>query len=225
MNPSILIGTPCHSHMVHSAFDSSMQRLARSPIAYEHVKVGGGGISWARNKIIAEFFNSSHTHLLFIDSDIEFEPGHVARLVNHNLPMVAAPYYVKSRHARLSGHPVLGYNYAGDEHVVPMAAVGTGFLLLNRETVTKLVDFCETAKNRAYIDPETKKKAWNICWVGVVEDPAHFSHPSYLTEDFGLCYTASLCEITPMLDRGFYVKHYGDISFPLVEPTSNQTSP
>lgn len=222
MTPYLCIGTPCHSHTVHNNFCASLQQLARSGLNYAHISLGGGGISMARNKIMAQFLKEPvYTHLLFIDSDIEFEPWMIANLISHNLPMVAAPYFCKKRNAGLSGMPKRGFIPTPDQKIIPMAAVGTGFLLLTREAVLKLAEFCEKSKEpRTYWDSEYGRTTHNICWQGVVNDPAHFEHQSYLTEDFGLCYTATLAGITPMLDRSFYVKHYGDIDFPLEDPVT-----
>lgn len=222
MKPFICIGTPCHSHQVHNAFCASMQKLARSGVNYAHVSLGGGGISMARNKILAQFLATPEfTHIHFIDSDIEFEPWMVANLVNHNLPLVAAPYFCKKRNAGLSGHPKKGFVPAEGQQVIPMAAVGTGFLMMTREAVLKLVEFCKTSPVlRTYWDAEYGRTSYDICWQGVVNDPEHFQRQTYLTEDFGLCYTATLAGITPMLDRSFYVKHYGDIDFPLEDPAT-----
>lgn len=222
MKPFICIGTPCHSHQVHNAFAASMQKLARSGLNYAHVSLGGGGISMARNKIISQVLATPEfTDLLFVDSDIGFEPWMAANLLAHNLPLVAAPYFCKKRNAGLSGHPKKGFVPKPDQQVIPMAAVGTGFLLIKREALETMAKYCENSPIlRKYYDAEYGRTAYDICWQGVVNDPEHFSHQTYLTEDFGLCYTATLAGITPMLDRSFYVKHYGDIDFPLDVPVA-----
>jgi hypothetical protein len=177
----------------------------------------------ARNKIISQVLHGKEpfTHLLFIDSDIEFEPWMIANLINHNLPMVAAPYFCKKRNSGLSGMPKRGFTPAPDQQIIPMAATGTGFLMLRRDALETLAKYCEKSPVlRTYWDAEYGRTAYDICWQGVVNDPEHFQHQTYLTEDFGLCYTATLAGIQPMLDRSFYVKHYGDIDFPLEAPVT-----
>lgn len=53
-------------------------------------------ISHARNAIVAEFLSRKEkTHLLFVDSDMEWMPHTIVRMLKANVPFAAAPYVQK----------------------------------------------------------------------------------------------------------------------------------
>ena len=75
-----------------SYFHKSNTDAVFYPIFFESL------ISRGRNAAVAEFLRSDATHILFIDSDITFEPEDVQKLIDSNKEVICSPYpkkYIK----------------------------------------------------------------------------------------------------------------------------------
>jgi hypothetical protein len=124
-------------------------------------------ITRARNYLVDEFLRSPYTHLMFIDSDINFNPQDVlalASLIGEDKPIIGAPYpkkciaWEKVRNAVDAGladeDPNILEKYTGDFVFNPtegttqikvtepteVLEVGTGFVLIAREVFEKFRD-------------------------------------------------------------------------------------
>lgn len=150
----ILVGTPMYAMKCHGAYLSSvlslMQlchqlgvRIAISTICNESL------LQRSRNYIADEFLRSGFTHLLFVDSDIQFRPEYVLALLMMDKDIVGGDYTNKKidweRLVR-SGLPADKLHLlAGDlptpaktgdlveTHVLP-----TGFMLIKRKVLEKI---------------------------------------------------------------------------------------
>jgi hypothetical protein len=117
-------------------------------------------ITRARNYLVDEFLRSGYTHLLFIDSDIHYEPQDVLALVALDKDVVGAPYPKKSINWRnitqamvrnpainpseLEGlvgdyvfNPVPGTKTFNVREPLEVLEIGTGFMMVKREVFDK----------------------------------------------------------------------------------------
>lgn len=100
-NVKLLICTPCYGGMCSEGYMMSIIKLLaelnNKNITFAVKTIGNESlISRARNALSSEFLMSDFTHLLFIDSDIEFEPIQVLRLLINNKPISCGAYPVKN---------------------------------------------------------------------------------------------------------------------------------
>ncbi|MBL8629654.1 MAG: hypothetical protein JNM81_08505 [Rhodospirillaceae bacterium] len=171
MATTVMIATPCYGGLVTHGFTTSLLRLM--PVAQKSginliVNLSGGDalITRARNNMVAEFLRSKASHLMFIDADISFDPEQFIKLVVANKDVTAALYPAKAYDwAELpgrvrSGEPLdkAGLHYVAEQCVgdqlkfdgdfVTAEYVGTGFLLIKRDVIERMI--------AAY--PETKYK-------------------------------------------------------------------
>jgi hypothetical protein len=122
------------------------------PITFESL------VPRARNSAVAHFMVSDCSHLIFIDSDIEFQPEDVMRLVETQKPVICAAYPQKWLHTEKIKHvfrmePVpenpmslCTVHSVHLENTSPEASTGlltanyatTGFLVIQREVFEKL---------------------------------------------------------------------------------------
>lgn len=134
----------CKEHNINASFH---------PITFESL------ISRARNASIAHFMSDeSNTHILFIDSDIEFKPEDVLKLIQSNKSVVSAGYPQKWLHTGkmeqvFSETPIpsnpLELCTVHSTHLYPydqdigecMTAkyCTTGFLLVERSVIAKMM--------------------------------------------------------------------------------------
>ena len=166
-------------------------------------------ITRARNYLVDEFLRSDCTHLLFLDSDIHFNPQDVVALMALDKDVIGAPYPKKSinwaniAHAART-HPNLDAkeleNLVGEyvfnvvhgtqqfqvSEPLEVMEIGTGFMMVKREVFSKFKD--------AY--PELQYKPDHVgqahfdgsryihAYFDTVIDPV--SH-RYLSEDYMFC--------------------------------------
>ncbi len=86
MVPHLYIGVPCYGGNLQAGFAQSLLEL-RALLIEKRVThdieflIGESLIDRARNNIAAKFLRSGATHLMFIDSDIDFEAADVIKLL------------------------------------------------------------------------------------------------------------------------------------------------
>lgn len=100
MTPSILFCTPCYGGMVTAQhFQSCMnlkEELTRQGIAHDWlIGVNESLVTRARNEMTATFLKTEHSHMMWLDADIAFEPEHVAKLWNLQVDIAVGLYSMK----------------------------------------------------------------------------------------------------------------------------------
>ena len=95
---SIFVATPVHSevsiHYTKSLLELQKHGFKNGYKVYFQL-MKSSLVTQGRNMCVAAFLKSKATHMLFIDSDIGFEPGAAERLVNCNKELVSIPYPLK----------------------------------------------------------------------------------------------------------------------------------
>jgi hypothetical protein len=205
---SILLATPCYGGMANILFFNAILKLQRAcdarGVGLEILLAGGDAlITRARSRIATDFLETSHTHLMFVDADIAFEPDHLFRLLESGKPIVGGVYPFKKVHwekipdavrrgARDLQAAALGYVVRflpnPDQTVElengfgPVAYVGAGFMLIAREVLQTLAAahpelHCTIADLNAAPKP-------TIMFFEEMIDPRTHDH---LSEDYAFC--------------------------------------
>lgn len=117
-------------------------------------------ITRARNYLVDEFLRSGFTHMLFLDSDIHFDPRDVIALLALDKDIIGAPYPKKSIRwgavidavkrnpdiqpaelAKVTGdyvfNPVPGTEKFSIGEPIEVLEIGTGFMMIKREVFEK----------------------------------------------------------------------------------------
>lgn len=154
----ILIGTPTYNGQVTGQYTRSLLQLFQEfgpSLTWETTKAVM--ITWARNYLASVMLAGDYTHLLFIDADVDFEPGLVRRMIEFDRPIVAAAYPMRSLNiaafhaaAQRYAKPAVAFAAALDfpiELEEPRVAQGdffralfapTGLMLIKREVLETL---------------------------------------------------------------------------------------
>lgn len=117
-------------------------------------------ITRARNYLTDEFIRSNYTHLLFLDSDIEFNPMDILALLHLDKDIIGAAYPKKSikwdnvsevvkKHPNISStelegvtgdfvfNPVPGTSQFSIQEPLEVLEIGTGFMMIKKQVFEK----------------------------------------------------------------------------------------
>jgi len=207
--PFVVIATPCFGGLVNQAYMLSITRLmiaVGDQIELSLMLLGNDAlITRARATLVAKFLDIPQaTHLMFIDSDIGFEPEQFARLFRQNKDFTAAMYPIKeidwnrlpARHA--DGEPInaAGLNFVGtlcsgdeskvEDEFATAKYAGTGFQLIKRHVIEQLAAAHPELKFHAIHaqDPESPSMDNRYALFDPIIDP---ETGEYLSEDYSFC--------------------------------------
>ena len=162
----LFIATPMYGGMAHGLYMKSALDLQTTMSKYGietkfSFLFNESLITRARNYLVDEFLRSDFTHLLFIDSDIHFNPQDVLALLALKKDVIGAPYPKKSinwtnvAHAART-HPTLdpkeletlvgeyvfnvvkGTSQFTVTEPLEVMEIGTGYMLIKRDVFNKM---------------------------------------------------------------------------------------
>jgi len=186
-------------------------------------------ITRARNKLVAQFLETDHTHLFFIDADISFQPDDFIRVLNLDKPISTAPYPIKKMERLKDGDASLGwcvnfpvgkYNFKDNENGYKICDyAGTGFMCIQRsvfQTILKkypqieyLTEVIVRLDDNGKVNGK-KEYAFFDCGIqgqGILEDKNNTKR--YLSEDFYFCALWQQCGGEIWTDITSELKHIG----------------
>jgi hypothetical protein len=205
----IWLAAPCYGGMANIAFMRSvldLQAACQQRGIGLHVELMGGDalITRARSRLAAQFLASDATHLFYVDADIGFRPENVFRLLKAGHAVSGGVYplkrveWDKARKASLAGAPdleaaSLGYvvrfiptpdnSVEVENGFAKVTYVGTGFMMLKRDAVQKVVAAHPELTARM---GDMADKAAAEC-VMIFETMIEPETGQYLSEDYAFC--------------------------------------
>lgn len=210
MTESILFATPmyggqCTEPFFHSAM-RTVQELQRVGLPFDWLTERNESlVHRARMEMAASFLRTKHTHLFWIDADIEFDPEHVAAIWNlaHDGADIAVGCYAMKKRdeqwfaAWKDGELIKDL----DQFKGPIGVdyAGSGFMLIKREVIEKLAKIHGT-------------------WEGAHGPvPAIFMTPIFNgcleSEDYHFCRIAREAGSKLMMDPSVRLKHWGSYAY------------
>ena len=202
----IVIGYPCYDGRAEiQAMQTIMQCLYSTDVPVANVQYLNGDslVTRARNKVVHNFLTKTdQPYLLFIDSDIVFQPSDILKLRSNNKPICGGIYFKK----KLPYAPVCNSSISAHGKFHKMMETGTGFLLIHRE-VFETIKQNEPEHHYKNEGDEEAGQYYDFFRVGVVDG-------RYLSEDYYFCYLARKYGYDIWLDTSIYVKHVGKATYP-----------
>lgn len=138
-------------------------------------------INRGRNSLAAKFLGSDCSHLMFVDSDIQFSNVDIVKLVNHDLDVVGGLYPQKTLPAKYVVNTVPNSERRGD--LVQVDTLGTGFILIRRSVFEKMIHSGVAQKYRDDIGLGGKFDNFTYNFFPTQIDDTG----QYLTEDWAFC--------------------------------------
>jgi GT2 family glycosyltransferase len=235
---NIFFATPCYGGQVTDQYFLSMFRL--SQVLIQHgirfritTLRNESLVTRARNILTAMFLeDTSCTHLMFIDADIEFDPDSVIRMLAMDKDIIAGAYPKKTinwdqvKRAVQQGKENIstyGADYAINLKVQPgtrrvrthMGAVevldaSTGFFIVKREVIERMVrEYPDLHyKNDSSIDPKFNPFCYAF-WDTEI-DP---TDRRYLSEDYAFCRRWQRMGGEIWVDPNTKLNHVGSFTF------------
>ena len=149
----ILFCTPCYGGMVTTAYLRSAlmlrAELDQQGLLHDfNIGENESLVHRARMEMAASFLPSMNSHLMFIDSDIDFQPKDVAALWNMETDIAVAAYPMKIRDGtRLFAawkDGALVSDLDQFDGPIEVDYAGTGFMLIRREVIEKLAGLSQS---------------------------------------------------------------------------------
>lgn len=245
---TIFLATPAYGGQVTVQFMNSvldLQAACRDRGIGLVVEMMGGEalITRARSQLARRFLESGATHMLFCDADIAFTPENVFRLLDAGKDVIAGVCPLKSidwekaRKAALAGVADLQTASIGyvirflpdpqnrvevNDGYAQVAYAGTGFLLIRREAMQRVVD----------AHPELRARMGDLggpydqITVMVFETMIEPETGQYLSEDYAFCRRwrdlggEIWADFTPRLTHVGHAAYTGSLMQALATPVS-----
>ena len=158
IKPNIFIAMPCYDSVKINTMLSIfqlIQKLGQSKVEVGINTMKSPLIHQARNYLTSVFLTTPYSHMLFIDSDVEFGPEAGLRMLVADKDIITTPYRVKDERLDTPRYTVK----FPDPKVIPILPGGlveieagpTGLMLIHRRVFEKII------KNRP--DLKIKNKA------------------------------------------------------------------
>lgn len=210
--PHLYVGTPCHSevslHYVEALLNLNSECFHRKVKAnYSIIK--SSLVTQGRNLCVSGFLESDATHLLFIDSDISFNPKTIFKMLDADKDVISIPYPLKAflwdkgfediKKGLITTPEQLSQCFNSypmrveddtdirvSDGVIEVTHSPTGAMLIKRSVFDKLIKAYpnKIIKQNTVINSKLveKKNMWNF--FDTIHDPVE---KTYLGEDFGFC--------------------------------------
>lgn len=213
--PSVFLSIITYDAPRPAFFDSVLRSVWGGKITDYEIRAGESLIPRARNLAAKNFLKGTCEYLLFIDTDIVFQPEDIdsllKRAVFQKCKVVCGLYPAKNpKHLRWIINPLPGKTESDATGLLEIAYGGTGCMLIHRSVFEELKAHAE-----AYIaDPEMGgDEQWDFFKVGVLQ--RENAPPRYLSEDWFFCELCRRAGIQIWADCTVKLGHIGSITYPV----------
>jgi hypothetical protein len=141
-------------------------------------------VTRARNSLVAKmlYFEPKSTHLMFIDADIGFEPEEIFKLILAEKDVAGGLYPKKALPISYVVNKVPDAEKNGN--LVEVMNLGTGFMLIKREVLEKMI---EANPHLHYIDAIGLDKKYDPFKFALFDTQIDPETKEYLSEDYLFC--------------------------------------
>jgi len=128
-----------HVETARSLLNEQVAALASGVELHVAFLPGCSLITHARNQLVQDFLDSGAERLVFIDSDVAWEPGDVLKLASYPVDVVGGAYRFKSAD---ENYPVTwaatGFVETNEHELLEVGGLPGGFLAISRDAALRL---------------------------------------------------------------------------------------
>tara|TARA_R100000005_G_scaffold94898_2_gene74368 strand:+ start:912 stop:1727 length:816 start_codon:yes stop_codon:yes gene_type:complete len=236
---SLFVATPVHSdvsmHYAQTMLELQKECMKRNiRVMFQMMK--SSLITQGRNLCVSYFLNTDFTHMLFVDSDIAFDPKSVLRLLEFDKDLVSIPYPMKTaqwdvlmekiQKGYISDpdkceHHILKYpllikdentNIKIEKGLIEATHCPTGCMLIKRDVFSRLIKEYPNRQiiQKTTIDGQHVDRPHFYNFFDTYYDP---ETKKYLGEDFAFCRLWSLIGGKMYCYIMSYITHVGEYQY------------
>ena len=227
----IMVCTPCFGGKIDQSTVSGMMGAVITgmsvgiPIDFRFLS-NDSLITRARNNLVAQFLASDHTHLFFLDADIQFNAQSLFRLALSDRMVSVGAYPTKSMPPRYV-IDFKGGAKCDDLNFIEVDHAGTGFMCIKRECLEQMKNSYPELKYKSELETEgyssSAKDALGEETIEKIKDNTyrffdtsiHETGNNYLSEDYTFCERWRKIGGTIWLDSTSKIDHIGQVTYSL----------
>ncbi|HEX2887685.1 hypothetical protein [Vineibacter terrae] len=211
----LMLATPCYGGVVTSAYLLSMVRtcaaLTAHGIRHELVTAAGDSlVARARNTLVAVFMASGHSHLMFIDADIEWPAEAVVALLGADKDVICGAYPKKVMPRAYAVNFLDGPRAASGPIEIKEAAAG--FLMIRRGALERMMQAYPQTRYGGSEGLSPQQRQLTYALFDCLLDDAD-GERLYLSEDYGFCRRWRAIGGQVWLDPRIELRHHGATAF------------
>lgn len=143
---TVIIGTPSHDWNLHAMYVDCLintkQLGVQRGIAVQQIFLCGDAlVQRARNDLFKMAYDAKADYLVFIDSDIFWNPEDIFKLIDSGKDVIAAPCRKKNDEIAFN---VSTKQTKFDDDIIEVDGVGTGLMCISRNAIIKLYESSES---------------------------------------------------------------------------------
>lgn len=207
--------TPMYGGMIMEPCFGSYMRFAL--LAMKHginfsvdTMVNESLVTRGRNNLVAKFLaNKAATHLMWVDADIKWDPEAVLRMALYDAGVVCGLYPMKGIPIRYVLNALPNGRRVGP--LMEVSTSGTGFMLIKREVIEKLIAIMPETKYKDSLNlgPQYEPHMYAL-FDTMIDENGH-----YLSEDWTFCKRVrEKLNIPIWVDTDIKLDHMGAYNFP-----------
>jgi len=207
MTTKVMIGTPCYDGRLDVWYTNSLMNTIKESVEHD-VEIIPIWVSFdallqrARNDTVHLAIETDVDYLIFIDSDIEWQPSDFFKLLNYPEDIVGGTYRKKGDIEEyvvrlLKDSPPM----SSTSNLLEVSGLGTGFLKISKAALQYLWDISEP-----YIDPKDNAEHRMIFDVAI-------KNHSFHSEDIVVCDKLRNGGFKLWLDTSITCNHIGPYKF------------
>ena len=211
----LMIATPCYGGMVTSAYLLSMVRtgavLTARGIRHELVTAAGDSLVMrARNTLVSVFMASGHSHLMFIDADIEWPAEAVVALLKADKDVICGAYPKKVLPKTYAVNVLDGPRDAPGPIEIKEAAAG--FLMIRRAVFERMMQAYPQTRYGGSDGLSDHLRQFTYALFDCMIDETD-GERQYISEDYGFCRRWRAIGGRIWLDPRIELRHHGATVF------------
>lgn len=230
-NTILFVATPCYGGLVNEKYTQSLVQLTSKSLQYQ-MKLGyftrsnESLITRARNDLVFTFLQTPATHLMFIDADINFNPDDVFKMILADKEVITGAYPTKrinwekmsklknTKISELQANAIiyssgLANNKKTQDGLVEVSDGATGFMLIKREVIEKMINHYPETKYIAelYDEPSQQGMPKYALFDTMIDNG------KYLSEDYTFCRRWQKMGGKIYVDPSIVLDHVGTYTF------------